>query len=191
MEENKKLIMESKRWEKFFPIFQGIKERSKFLSRKGEKGIVNPSSGSSLSMRDDGTMNMVSGKKAQYKLKRGQASEISLKSETITVKKELSADEIIINNRKLNPQLYEMTDLKEVLGNEDSIVGGMTMFTTVLVKAWEPTLGKYVLIRRLARTPMFSTTLNTPPIHEGMSISEEEVIKELEKIDEAIIGEDS
>ena len=44
------------------------------------------------------------------------------------------------------------------------------MFSTVLVKAWEPTLKKWVLIRRLARMPLFSTMLNLPDAPEDLSI---------------------
>jgi hypothetical protein len=43
------------------------------------------------------------------------------------------------------------------------------MTGTVLVKAWEPSLNKYVLIRRPMRMPVFSTTLDipdTPDIYE-------------------------
>ena len=44
------------------------------------------------------------------------------------------------------------------------------MFSSVLVKAWEPTLKKWVLIRRLARMPLFSPILNLSDAPEELSI---------------------
>ena len=44
------------------------------------------------------------------------------------------------------------------------------MFCTVLVKAWEPTLKKWVLIRRLARMPIFSPKLNLADSPEELDI---------------------
>ena len=44
------------------------------------------------------------------------------------------------------------------------------MTGTVLVKAWEPTLKKYVLIRRPMRMPVFSTTLDVPDTPDVMEV---------------------
>ena len=41
---------------------------------------------------------------------------------------------------------------------------------TVLVKAWEPTLKKYVLIRRQMRTPMFSNVLDAYKLSEQLEV---------------------
>ena len=70
----------------------------------------------------------------------------------------------------MNPALYELSDMRKTNVNENTAIGNLTMFSTVLVKAWEPTLKKWVLIRRLARMPLFSTMLNLPDAPEDLSI---------------------
>jgi hypothetical protein len=169
-----KVVIEQDYGLKFKPLLTWIKETAKRASRGKERGIINKKSGSSIVIRENGNVNIVSSANAQYKLSRGgKATEVSHVSETITNKKKVTADDIIINNHKLNPKLYELTDMKSVLNDEQKVVGNLTMFSTVLVKAWEPTLQKYVLIRRLARMPVFSPILNTPDIHPNLAIDTE------------------
>ena len=167
---------------KFKPLLKWIKKRVKNVSRQTEKAIVNRHSGSSIAIRDDGSVNIVSGASSQYKLsKEGKATELSLESHTITNRRSVTADEFVLNDHKLNPKLYEYTDMKQVLGDENTAVGNFTVFGTVLVKAWEPNLKKYVLIRRLARIPVFSPKLNTPDIHPQLGV-ETDLEKEFEEL---------
>ena len=80
-----------------------------------------------------------------------------MQSNTITVQKDIIANDIIINRHKINSQLYELTNFKN---NNGTIMGNMMMESTILVKCWEPTLEQYVLIRRPARFPVFGNLLD-------------------------------
>lgn len=172
-DKDRKIVIESDYGLKFKPLLNWIKERAKHVSRGKEKGIINKKSKSSVVVRENGNINIVSNASSQYKLSRGKTTETSHVSETITNRKKITADDIIINNHKLNPKLYEYTDMKSVLNDEGKVVGNLNMFGTVLVRAWEPTLEKYVLIRRQVTMPIFSPALDTPDIHPNLSIDTE------------------
>ena len=115
---------------------------------------------------------MVSGIYAQYKADKnsGVATEISMQSNTITVQKDIVANDIIINRHKINSQLYELTNFKN---NHGTVMGNMMMEATILVKAWEPTLQKYVLIRRPARFPVFGNLLDAYTIDDRLALKED------------------
>ncbi|MBD8524015.1 hypothetical protein MKY88_24470 [Lysinibacillus sp. FSL R7-0073] len=158
--------------DKFKPLLQRIKERVKNLTRGKEKGIVHAKTKASFILRDNGDINTVASKLAQSKLSKGGAStDVSTQSITVTNTKKITADEIIINNHKLNNMLYEYTDLKMVQNNEQKLVTGLSLETTVLTKSWEPDLGKYVMIRRPARFAMFSPELNVADVPKSLSIN--------------------
>lgn len=162
-------------------LLSEAKEYASYSNNTVDKGIINKENGSSILIRENGDINISPSLTAQQKYTaNGHAIEQSIQSETITVRKKIEADEIIVNNHKLNPALYELTDMRVALGNEFNAIGNLTLNTTVLVKAWEPTLKKWVLIRRPARIPMFSPVLNLADSPEEMCISSdisEEVLK--------------
>ena len=72
--------------------------------------------------------------------------------------------------------------MKKYLNDPTTAIGNLTMSGTVLVKAWEPTLQKWVLIRRSIRTPIFSNLLNIPIVPDDMDIEDniEDYIKEMQ-----------
>lgn len=147
-------------------------EEEEFASRKDTKGIINNNTKSGVSISETGDIDLSSSKFSHYKLPgNGVATERSLQSNTITVDKRILTDNISINRHRLNPALWELTDFKKTNGTKEQIVGNLNMTGTVLVKAWEPNLKKYVLIRRAIRMPMFSTTLNIPDAPENMDDS--------------------
>ena len=90
-----------------------------------------------------------------------------MQSNTITVQKDIVANDIVVNRHKINSQLWELTNFKN---NHDTIMGNMMMDATILVKAWEPTLQKYVLIRRPARFPVFSNLLDAYVVDDRLDI---------------------
>ena len=45
------------------------------------------------------------------------------------------------------------------------------MLGTVLVKAWDHNLNRYVMIRRLVNMPLFSPTINSTDVHPGLKIT--------------------
>jgi hypothetical protein len=148
-----------------------FEERARYMDRSTEKGIVNEETGSSMGIAKDGSVIFAAGTTSQYKVGHdGNVTEISLKSTEITNRKSIQTDELLINNRKLNPQIYELSDMRQLNGNPNMAIGNLTMMGTVLVKAWEPNLKKWVLIRRQVRIPMFSPMLNLADAPEEFNI---------------------
>ena len=143
-------------------VLDKCKNRSKNPDRTRDTGIVNSENGSSAIINGAGDIILAASKSSQYKMKKakGSASEITYQSNTLTVRKNLEADDIIINKHKLNPQLHELTDQVELFGDKQLSIGNLTMSGYVLVKAWEPFLKKWVLIRRPMRTPLFFDKIN-------------------------------
>lgn len=143
-------------------ILDKLKERAKNPNRNRDAGIVNSTNGSSAVINGSGDIILASSKNSQYKMKKakGSSSEITYQSNTITVRKNIEADDVILNKHKLNPQLHELTDQVELFGDKNLSIGNLTMNGYVLVKAWEPFLKKWVLIRRPMRTPLFFDKIN-------------------------------
>lgn len=174
-ENNIKVNLEADPPKEFSTKLSDLENKAKNLNRMTEKGLINESIGSSAIVRDNGQINLTASTSSQYKLNpNGQSIEQTLESNTISVRKNFSVNELIINNHKLNPDLYELTDFKtrDILHGQDVIIGNLCVYGSVLVKAWEPNLKRYVLIRRPIRVPMFSNKLNTPSINSGLNIND-------------------
>lgn len=174
-ENNIKVNLEADPPKEFSTKLSDLENKAKNLNRMTEKGLINESIGSSAIVRDNGQINLTASTSSQYKLNpNGQSIEQTLESNTISVRKNFSVNELIINNHKLNPDLYELTDFKtrDILPGQDVIIGNLCVYGSVLVKAWEPNLKRYVLIRRPVRVPMFSNKLNTPSINSGLNIDD-------------------
>lgn len=150
-------------------LFNSIKNKTGAIDNEGDYGIVNPNSGASIVARDDGNINLTSDKYTQIKIDKNASAiiETSLSSSENTVIKEINAIDIKVNKHKFNNQLIELTDFRNVNGN---IIGNIMMNGTVLVKTWEPSLEKWVLIRRPISTSMFSSRLNIPSTPEQLEI---------------------
>lgn len=137
---------------------------------KGEdKGFINPSSGTTIASKNTGTTVMNSGIYAQYKCDKdsGVCNEVSLQSITNTVQRELTTSDLIINRHKFNTQFIEFTNMKDNMG---TIMGDLGIHTSILVKAWEPTLEEFVLIRRPARFPLFGNLLDAYTVDERLEL---------------------
>ena len=124
-----------------------------------DMGTINHKTKTSLINKANGTTIMNSGIYAQFKCDKdsGVITDISLQSISTTVQRELTTSDLIINRHKFNTQLLEFTNLK---ANRKTVMGDLTMNATILVKAWEPTLEQFVLIRRPARFPIFGNLLD-------------------------------
>jgi hypothetical protein len=157
-------------------------------NRTKDRGVVNELNGSSVVVRENGDVTITSSEMAQYKLthENSTATEVSIQSNTITNRKNIITDELLINNHKFNPQLYTLADMQQLITNAKMIMGDLTLNTTILVKAWEPNLGKYVLIRRPARMPMFSPTVNIPEVSDQFGVTQLNVEEEIKKLQEEI-----
>lgn len=141
-------------------LINQIKNKYRHIKVVSDRALVNRDMNASISMKQDGSVNIIGGDYAQIKAdsQSGLINEISIQHTVSTVQFNVSANDVTVNNHKLNSQLYELTDYKQI-GKEDAI-GGLTMDGYIMVKTWEPNLQKYVLIRRQARLPMFSYLLN-------------------------------
>ena len=144
----------------------------KHIDKSSEQGFVNEN-GSVIALKNDGSIRLASSEKAALHLTPdGQSTEIALESRTIANRKSFEVDDLVVNGHKLNPLLYEITDAKQVLRNESTVVADFTVMGTMLVKAWDQDLKRYVMIRRLVRTPMFSPALNVPEIPKSLGIND-------------------
>ena len=150
-------------------LFDEIVAKSSSADRQEDEYTINTTSGSSITAKGDGSTAVVSGIYAQYKADKnsGVATEISLQSNTITVQKEIVANDLVLNRHKLNSQLYELTNFKN---NHGTSMGNLMMNATILVKCWEPTLEQYVLIRRPARFPVFGNLLDAFVVDDRLDI---------------------
>ena len=150
-------------------LFNEVASASKRASRQKDQSIINKKSGSNITAKGDGSTNMVSGIYAQYKVDKnsGVATEFSLQSNTVTVQKDIVANDLVLNRHKLNSQLYEFTNFKNNCG---TIMGNMMMDATILVKCWEPTLEEFVLIRRPVRFPVFGNLLDAYVVDERLDV---------------------
>lgn len=152
-----------------------IDRMQKNSNRSDDKCMVNEKSGSSVRVRKNGQINLAAGKYAQYKISpEGRTVETAMESVSVTNRRRIMSEEVVINDHKLNPQLWELTDMKQVTlpGNQSGLVGNFCVYGTVLVKAWEPDLKRYMLIRRPCRMPMFSNQLNLPKIMPELGIND-------------------
>ncbi len=135
-----------------------------------DRGLQNRETGQSLIFKEDGSMNLITGKYSQLKIDSdsGVITTAALQSNDISVQKDIITDDLAINKHKLNNQIYELTNFKKL--SNGAVIGGFTAMATVLVKAWEPTLKKYVLIRRQMRTPIFSNVLDPYKVSEQLNV---------------------
>lgn len=174
-----------KNYDNFNNTIADIQNMSMFAQRGHEAFMINKKTHSSIAIRQNGQINLAADFYAQYKINPGgKITEQSLESTVITNRRSVIADDVLINEHKLNPYLYELTDMKklETPYNDNVIVGNLCMAGSVLVKAWEPDLHRYVLMRRPVRLPVFSPLLNVPEINEGLGVTDPL------KIDEQILA---
>lgn len=158
-----------------------IKDKSKYIGRTTEKGFVNEEYGSSMALRENGQISLAAGKQAQMKMNPSGTVDI-LGLEIINTSNRIKyyTDELVINDHKLNPNLWELTGFKSVplQDNQFATVGNFTMAGYVLVRAWDRQLGRYMMIRRPARIAPFGPRLNVADIHPALKIDDPLKVKE-------------
>ena len=171
--------MSTKETENFASLFNFIKNIVGKVDIDGDFGFVNPDSDSSFIVRKDGNISLSAGNYSQIKQdKDGCINLNSLMTHLTSVVTDVNTSDININRHKFNNQLIELTDFRDVGGN---VIGGMMMDGTVLVKTYEHTLGKWVLMRRPISTPMFSQRLNIPLPPEQMEIKNLDMQEDIRK----------
>ena len=161
--------------EEFNPTQSQIQERVKFIKRGHESALMNDTTRSSVVIRHDGQINVSANRYAQYKLNpSGKIVEEALESVALSNRRKVQTDDMVLNEHKLNPYLYELTDIKKLATayNDSMLVGNFCLFGSVLTMSWDMNLKRYVLIRRPARMPMFSPVLNVPEINTGLGVTD-------------------
>ena len=144
-----------------------------------DKGFVNSNTDSSVVAKSDGNNVIAAGDYAQFKMDKeaGQVRRHSITDTSTTVTKDVYVKDLNINKHKFNNQLINLSDFRDVNG---ATIGGIAMDGTVLVKTWEHTLQKWVLIRRPISTPIFSQRLNLATTPEQMEV-ELKVLEDIRK----------
>ena len=158
-----------------------IKDKSKYIGRTTEKGFVNEEYGSSMALRENGQISLAAGKQAQMKMNpSGTVDILGLEIVNTSNRIKYYTDELVINDHKLNPNLWELTGFKSVplQDNQFATVGNFTMAGYVLVRAWDRQLGRYMMIRRPARIAPFGPRLNVADIHHALKIDDPLKLKE-------------
>ena len=150
-----------------------IKKEAQYRERNLDKTIKNANG--SITTKKDGSIALSSGRASHIQLSpEGVSAHSAVYEGAKTNIYSVDTKDIIINNHKLNNKLYELADFKKVLNSYDSsvhIAGGLTMLGTVLVKAWEPNLKRYVLVRRQINIPMFSPSVGGFEVPPGIKIT--------------------
>ena len=77
------------------PSLGEYKEKGDYISRKNERAIINEHAHTSISLRDNGQINITAGEYSQYKLNHsGMNTEYAIESGLIANRRNLSVDEI-------------------------------------------------------------------------------------------------
>ena len=112
------------------------------------------------------------GNDTKFSIDRGSISSISQTHRIKANRIYLDCDELIINGHKLNNRIIELADFRELPDKPNSIIGDFMVRGTVLVKSWEPNLGRYVLIRREIFMPLFGQSTTAVEIAPGLKIKD-------------------
>ena len=159
---------------KYEPSFPDVQNSAEYFQRGVDRGVVNTDKGSSMLVRNSGDISLSAGLYSSLKVGAdGKHKSISMQDETVTNRFHIKTDDLVVNNHKMNPDLWELAEMKNVLTDENKyIAGNLTMIGSVLVKAWDTQLKRYVLIRRPIRTPLFFPMMNTEKIPSALHIDD-------------------
>lgn len=144
-----------------------------------DRGFVNPETDSSVVAKSDGNNVIAAGDYAQFSMDKQTGTILShaISEISTAVTKDIFVTDLNINKHKLNNQLIDLSDYRDING---TVMGGITMNGTILVKTWEHTLQKWVLMRRPISTPVFSQRLNLATTPEQMEV-ELKVLEDIRK----------
>lgn len=150
-----------------------LKRKAEFGSRNEDTVSVNPISQASMRLFDK-NVNMAASQETMSKMNDKQSIQQSFEEKHTTNRFSLDTYDIMVNGHKLNPNLWEYSDFKEFTDMYGGVhqVGAFAMFGTVLIPCWDSQLHRYVLVRRLARMPMFSPKMNVPEILKTLGIDD-------------------
>ena len=147
-----------------------MEEESKHPNRSNDWSIKRGIA--SIVMKFGKAIGLSIGNDTKFSIDRGSISSISQTHRIKANRIYLDCDELIINGHKLNNRIIELADFREFPDKPNSIIGDFMVRGTVLVKSWEPNLGRYVLIRREIFMPLFGQSTTSVEIAPGLKIKD-------------------
>lgn len=147
-----------------------MEEESKHPDRSNDWSIKRGIA--SIVMKFGKAIGLSIGNDTKFSIDRGSISSISQTHRIKANRIYLDCDEFIINGHKLNNRIIELADFRELPDKPNSIIGDFMVRGTVLVKSWEPNLGRYVLIRREIFMPLFGQSTTSVEIAPGLKIKD-------------------
>nr|DAN68412.1 MAG TPA: hypothetical protein [Caudoviricetes sp.] len=147
-----------------------MEEQSKHPDRSNDWSIKRGIA--SIVMKFGKAIGLSIGNDTKFSIDRGSISSISQTHRIKANRIYLDCDELIINGHKLNNRIIELADFRELPDKPNSIIGDFMVRGTVLVKSWEPNLGRYVLIRREIFMPLFGQSTTAVEIAPGLKIKD-------------------
>lgn len=147
-----------------------MEEESKHPDRSNDWSIKRGIA--SIVMKFGKAIGLSIGNDTKFSIDRGSISSISQTHRIKANRIYLDCDELIINGHKLNNRIIELADFREFPDKPNSIIGDFMVRGTVLVKSWEPNLGRYVLIRREIFMPLFGQSTTSVEIAPGLKIKD-------------------
>lgn len=147
-----------------------MEEQSKHPDRSNDWSIKRGIA--SIVMKFGKAIGLSIGNDTKFSIDRGSISSISQTHRIKANRIYLDCDELIINGHKLNNRIIELADFRELPDKPNSIIGNFMVRGTVLVKSWEPNLGRYVLIRREIFMPLFGQSTTAVEIAPGLKIKD-------------------
>ena len=147
-----------------------MEEQSKHPDRSNDWSIKRGIA--SIVMKFGKAIGLSIGNDSKFSIDRGSISSISQTHRIKANRIYLDCDELIINGHKLNNRIIELADFRELPDKPNSIIGDFMVRGTVLVKSWEPNLGRYVLIRREIFMPLFGQSTTSVEIAPGLKIKD-------------------
>lgn len=156
-------------------LFNKTKKNVGKLDKANDAGYVNRDTKSAMVSKADGGNSITAGPYAQSKMDQesGTIINYSLHNNESSVVKNLDFVDLNVNSHKFNNRLVELADFRDINGNT---IGGLCMDGTVLVKTYEHSLKKWVLIRRPYSAAMFSHRLNIPSVSKQLGLDMNEKI---------------
>lgn len=127
---------------------------------------------SSIVMKENTSVAMAVGNSSKLSVDNGTINAVSNTHRIKANRIDLNFDEILFNGHKLNNRIFELADFRELQDKPGSVVGDFMVKGTVLVKSWEPNLGRYVLIRRDIIMPLFGQNTTLVEIAEGLKLKD-------------------
>lgn len=147
-----------------------MEEESKHPDRSNDWSIKRGIA--SIVMKFGKAIGLSIGNDTKFSIDRGSINSISQTHRIKANRIYLDCDELIINGHKLNNRIIELADFRELPDKSNSIIGDFMVRGTVLVKSWEPNLGRYVLIRREIFMPLFGQSTTSVEIAPGLKIKD-------------------